>query len=220
MTLSTSRMLLPENSLRVPLSLTPTAEVSTLQQGNRSNVSNFTDAQLIRACLEKDEVAWQQLIERHGGLVYSIPRRYGLSVADAEDVFQNVFMIVLRRLSDLRNETSLRAWLITITRRETRRLHKRSVASEPLDESLADEAETPLDICQRSEQLALVHAALQKLGPRDRTLLTNLLRDPLPSYAELAERVGLAEGSIGAIRARCFRRFEAILLEMSPTSDF
>jgi RNA polymerase sigma factor (sigma-70 family) len=177
------------------------------------------DPALVRACLDGDEAAWKDLVERYGRLVYSIPRRYGLSAADADDVFQNVFTIVLRRLGELRNQTCLSAWLITITHREAQRFGRSTKPSSELDENLMDEKAPPLEEVQRFERAQIVRQALNRLAPRDRDLLTALMQDPPPSYVELATRFDLAVGSIGATRARCFKKLEAVLAEMGFDGD-
>ena len=40
---------------------------------------------LVRACREGSQAAWDEMVARYGRLVYSIPRRYGLTDADADD---------------------------------------------------------------------------------------------------------------------------------------
>src|SRR5512144_1837201 len=100
-------------SSEVPSLLGKNGKTSTpavdLRDGDRS------DQDLIQACLEGDETAWKDLVLRYGRLVYSVPRRYGLSAADADDVFQNVFTAVYRHLAGLRDQARLAAWLITIS---------------------------------------------------------------------------------------------------------
>ena len=49
-----------------------------------------SDPALVRACLAGRPEAWRELIDRYGRLVHSIPRRYGWSEADADDVFPDV----------------------------------------------------------------------------------------------------------------------------------
>jgi RNA polymerase sigma factor (sigma-70 family) len=178
-----------------------------------------TDPALVRACLDGDEAAWKGLVERYGRLVYSIPRRYGLSAADADDVFQNVFTIVLRHLGDLRKQTSLSAWLITITRREAQHFGSSAKPTSELDENVVDDKAPPLEDFQHYERAQTVRQALTRLAPRDRDLLTALLQDPPPSYVELATRFELAVGSIGATRARSFRKLEAVLVDMGFEGD-
>src|SRR4051812_34172643 len=89
---------------------TPKIEMSSISSANPR-----TDAELVRDCLNRDESAWYELIEKYKRLVYSIARRYGLGASEADDVFQNVFVIVLDHLSALKNASSLAGWLATIT---------------------------------------------------------------------------------------------------------
>src|SRR5688572_26701199 len=46
--------------------------------------------------------------------IYQTLRRRGLSVADAEDVVQDVFLVMWRRWTDYDRRRSLRAWLTGI----------------------------------------------------------------------------------------------------------
>ncbi|MBI4788066.1 MAG: sigma-70 family RNA polymerase sigma factor [Chloroflexi bacterium] len=173
------------------------------------------DSELVQQCLDGDQAAWKELVSRYARLVYSIPRRYGLAATDADDVFQNVFTIVFRRLGTLRNETRLTAWLITVTHRETMRLGKVLPRSDELDESAPDDDAPPLDQVQAWERQHLVHLALDQLGPPCRELVTALFLDSeTPNYEKIAARLGLAVGGIGPTRARCFRKLEAILIAL------
>ena len=58
--------------------------------------TEFSDAQLIQACLEGKEKAWQTLIGRYQRLVYSVPIRWGLSPEDSVDIFQAVWLDCFR----------------------------------------------------------------------------------------------------------------------------
>lgn len=171
------------------------------------------DSALIRACLDGDESAWKDLVTRYGRLVYSIPHRYGLSASDADDVFQNVFTIVYRQLPNLRDETRLAAWLITITHREARRVSTHLPVSADLDETAEDGSDPPFEQVQALERQHLVREALGQMGSPCRELLTALFLDPDSlSYEKLAARLGIPIGSIGPTRARCFKKLESILL--------
>lgn len=174
-----------------------------------------SDAQLIQGCLEGDEIAWKDLINRYGRLVYSVPRRYGLSPSDADDVFQNVFSLVFRRLAGLRNQQRLAPWLITISYRETQRVLKKSPPAGDIDEATPDGADPPPDQVQAWERQHVVHRALEQLGPPCRELLTALFLDSSESsYQQVSIRLGIPFGSIGPMRARCFRKLEAILVRL------
>jgi RNA polymerase sigma factor (sigma-70 family) len=170
------------------------------------------DAKLIRDCLTGRQSAWDELIERYSRLVYSIPLRVGLSAADADDVAQIVWGIVLRRLETLRDVERLSAWLIRTTYREAWRRGRQTRKHATLDESLTV-PEAPEDAeVERVESQHLVRRALEALDQRCRSLLTMLFLDKNErSYEEIADELGMKIGSIGPTRARCFKRMEQVL---------
>ena len=173
------------------------------------------DPDLIKACLSGDESAWKELVERYARLVYSIPYRQGFSSADAEDIFQIVFTIVYRRLESLRDQRVVAAWLIRITHHECQRLRRRSPDETELPESLPDSATPPDDEIEILERQHTVRAALKLLEPRCRELLIALfLESATPNYAELSRRLDIPVGSIGPMRARCFKKLEEKLVEI------
>lgn len=179
-----------------------------------------SDPELVRACLDGDEKAWKELVDRYGRLVYSIPRRHGLSPADADEVFQNVFTNVLRQLGSLRDRKLLAAWLIAIAHRESQRVGKRVLATAELDESMMDDEPSPVDRVQNWEREYLVRHAVEQMDPRCRELLGALfLESDKPSYQQIAARLGISVGSIGPIRARCFKKLETILESLGFRSE-
>ena len=176
----------------------------------------------IEACLRGDKRAWDEIVERYGRLVYSIPRRYGMSDADADEVFQNVFLILFRRLRSLEDRERLSAWLITTTHRECWRIGRQS-GMVGLDEQIADVGEPNTEDAVRWEQQHLVRVALETLGGRCEALLQRLfLNGGGGSYEDIARELGMKAGSIGPTRARCFRKLERILVDLGvhpPVDD-
>ena len=62
------------------------------------------------------------------------------------------------------------------------------------------------------EVQSYVRAAINTLDDRSRTLLTLLFYQAEPmSYAEIAEQLGVSEGSIGPTRARCLQKLRKAL---------
>lgn len=170
------------------------------------------DEQLVRRSAEGDQQAWAELVDRYKRLVYSIPRRYGLSDDLCDDVFQNTFVLLLRELKRLREPGGLTKWLMTTTHRECWRAAKRArtarMPAEMIAETYAPAAEDELLRWERQHRL---HHALETLGGRCEALLRAMYLDPArPSYAEVAQRLGLSVGSVGPVRARCMEK----LLEM------
>ncbi|MCW3100752.1 MAG: polymerase, sigma-24 subunit, subfamily [Chthonomonadaceae bacterium] len=184
-----------------------------------------TDRDLISACLTGDEVAWDALIDRYAALVFSVCVRMGMPQSDAEDIFQDVCLILFEHLEDIRDTARLSGWLISTTRREVwRASRKRNVtlASELGEaewemegaESVHPQKATgnPEGAILALAEQQLMREAVERLPERCRMLLLQLYAtdDPL-SYQELAEKFSLPVGSIGPTRARCLQNLRKIL---------
>ena len=166
-----------------------------------------------------DQGAWDELVERHAPLIWSICRRYHLGGADAEDVAQAVWLRLVDQLHRLREPAAIAGWLATTTRRECCRVLRTARRPEAAWPGL--DAETiPDDQAQTAEQELLAaerHAALREalahLTPREQQLLVSLAAVPPVPYAEISARLGIPVGSIGPTRGRCLdklRRYPAI----------
>jgi RNA polymerase sigma factor (sigma-70 family) len=186
-----------------------------------SKYNSFSDSQLIYACREGVEAAWDALVSRYERLVYTIPRRYGLTQAEVDDVFQSVWLLLLQHLDRIKQPERISAWLVTTARRESikrRRTteYKRVSYMEPDFFSKLEQTDrsTPEEIVIRYEQQQAVRHAMERLGERCRRLLQMLYYDsPKASYATIAATLNLAVGSIGAIRGRCLRKLNQLLEE-------
>ena len=176
----------------------------------------WSDARLIRYCLNGDERAWSALIEKYKNLIYSIPLKYGASPEDAADIFQSVCVELLSELPRLRKRASFRSWLITVTahqafqwKRKTRRRAEDELT--PADEERLETDPSP-DLVEQLQREQVMREAIAELPPRCREMITLLFfREPQLPYRDVARQLGLAVGSIGFIRGRCLKRLQRML---------
>jgi RNA polymerase sigma factor (sigma-70 family) len=174
-----------------------------------------SDEELLSACRQGDESAWEALVMRYQRLLYAIPRRAGLDEDVAAEVFQDVFAALLEKLDAIERPERLQAWLVTTAKRKTWRAITReqrfargdeAEAGEELDE-LPDNAPLPEETLVQLEEQHRVRQALARLDERCRTLLARLFyAEELPSYSDIAAELGIPEGSVGPTRARCLRK--------------
>lgn len=181
-----------------------------------------TEHELIERCLSGDDVAWGELVARYQGLIYSVPRRMGLSPDDAADVFQAVCILLYQRLDSVRDPNRLGGWLLTTATREAVRASRR-VRRDAQREGARDEDGEVLEADLRDirpladehreaiERAQLLRSALAELSERCRLLLEALLGDDEPNYRDIARRLDIPIGSIGPTRARCFARLRELL---------
>ena len=151
-------------------------------------------------------------------------RRFGLDEHAAADVFQTVFARLVEHLPRIADPQRLQAWIVTTAKREVLlalRRGQRTVSmtrnEDPNDDTaefdIADDAPLPEDALADLQQLELVRRALDRMDERCRELLLLLFRDDgdkLP-YEEVAQRLGMAVGSIGPTRARCLGKLRGLV---------
>ena len=188
----------------------------------------LSDAELIALCRQGRAAAWSTLVRRYQRLVYTVPRRAGLSEDAAADVFQICFSKLHEHLDRLTDASRVRAWLVTTARRETlqlledaRRMPAATGAepgadgddepSDPLAQ-LADPDPLPEELLSTLQQQHRLRQAVDRLDPRARQFVELMfLREEPASYQEISATLGIAEGSIGPTRARCLQKLRQIL---------
>jgi RNA polymerase sigma factor (sigma-70 family) len=173
----------------------------------------WSDSRLIQECLNGNDEAWSALIHKYKRLIYSIPIRCGLTPDDAADVFQSVCLEALSQLETLREPRALPKWLIQVAAHKSYRFKQLLSRSAPLEKDTGHGSNDPalppeaLEILHEAEREQLLREAIAGLSPRCAQLVQMLFFEepPLP-YAEVAQRLGIATGSIGFIRGRCLKR--------------
>jgi RNA polymerase sigma factor (sigma-70 family) len=195
--------------------MTPIAEPRPSQgEPDRS----WPDEELLIECGQGNEQAWVALVDKYRNLVYSVPVKYRMPPEDAADVFQSVWTELFSELPRLRNAGALRSWLMTVAghkcyqwkRRESIRNHVSNPGTEP-----ADPQATFVEWRQEVEREQSLRDAIDELPERCREMVRLLFyQQPVLPYKEIADRLGLAEGSIGFIRGRCLKKLRTALEAM------
>lgn len=93
---------------------------------------NRTSLSLILQATQQDPAAWERLVSLYSPLVYFWCQKSGLSRADLQDVFQEVFHALARNLHKFRpiENGTFRGWLRTLTRNKLND-HFRQAGLEP-----------------------------------------------------------------------------------------
>ena len=178
--------------------------------------TDISDHALVAECLSGNQEAWTQLLDRYKRLIYASTGRYGFDAQDRHDVFQGVCVEILKSLHSLRNISSLRHWVLTITLRQCYVLLKRKRAEraqEP-DETareVEDHRPNTMQIYLAAERAEKLREAMEELPQRCRMLLELLFFSEKTSYSELGSRLGLSKDTIGSVRLRCLDKLRKIL---------
>jgi len=81
-------------------------------------------ALLDRFAHRRDDVAFTDIMARHGPLVWRVCRRVLLDPGAAEDAFQATFLVLARRAGDIRQPSRLAGWLYGVALRVARQARR------------------------------------------------------------------------------------------------
>ncbi|CAN5424893.1 sigma-70 family RNA polymerase sigma factor [soil metagenome] len=171
-------------------------------------------AALVARAGKGDQAAYEVLVDRFAGLVWSIARSHRLNAADAGDVSQTTWLRFVEHLDRIREPERLAGWLSTTARNESIAVLRRQGRSVPTGHDLDDADETfladlgpaPDARLLGDERAVAVGKAFGGLPARCQELLRLLLHDPPISYEEIGATLDLPIGSIGPTRGRCLDR--------------
>jgi RNA polymerase sigma factor (sigma-70 family) len=185
-----------------------------------SSSTEASSAELLGRAAKGDQRAWDAIVNRYSGLVWSICRSCGLNQADAAEVSQTTWLRMVQHVDSIRDPERLGAWLSMTARREAWRIHRqtgRTVLVEETEvfediQSMGDDVDRGLLAAERQEAL---QEAFLVLSPHCQRLMRMLMADPAPSYAEVAAALDMPVGSIGPTRGRCLASLRDRLLELA-----
>ena len=72
---------------------------------------NIEDTDLISGCLAGDRRSQKQLYDKYSAKMYAVCMRYMGNADDAQDILQDGFVKVFRKLDSFRSEGSFEGWI-------------------------------------------------------------------------------------------------------------
>lgn len=121
-----------------------------------------------------------QIYDKHFDFVWRNARRLGVPEASAEDVAQDVFLIVQRRLADFDGRVPIQSWifgiLVRVVRDHRRSYRRKGARHVPLEQEVTRQAgvspgPTPVEQAERAERVRLLDRLLGELDEHKRALL-------------------------------------------------
>lgn len=163
------------------------------------------EKRLLKRMQKGEAEAFAEFVDRFGGRVHALARRYTRCEADAEDVTQEVFVALCKSIGNFRGESALGTWVYRVTVNIClKHQSRRPPESAPLDDlPVADAGPTPEDHAARAELSAQVEGALANLSDNHREVVVLHEMHGL-TYAECAEALGVP---IGTVKSRLFHAF-------------
>lgn len=163
---------------------------------NRPEADRAAEALLVNRCRRGDPGAFEEIYRRHSPRVYSLAYRLTGSLADAEDLLQEAFLLVHRKLDSFKGDSALGTWIYRLATNccvdfLRSRQHREDQATETLDEALPPTPRAAAAL--RVEHLDL-ERAIARLPPGYRSAF--VLHDVEGfGHNEVAAMLGIAEGT-------------------------
>jgi len=181
------------------------------------------DTRLVEEALQGSHVSFQLLIERYEQRVFNLIRHYTRNPVEIEDLAQETFLKVYRRLSSFQRQSSFYTWLYRIAVNtildSLKRRGRSPVQSvedlEAVPVSSSAGCPSPSATLEREELARITHEVLEELPEIFRTVLVLREYEEM-AYQDIADLLGI---SIGTVESRLFRaraRFKERLLQKHP----
>ena len=184
--------------------------------------------QTIYECQRGNALAWEALIKQYQGRVYGVAWYFFRNAEEAEDVSQEAFVKVYRRLGTFRNEVdSFVPWLLAITRNccidRLRKLKTKSRYEDQFEEEietisakLETQHDDPESINGEQQRRNLLYQALDEFDATNRDII--LLKDIQGMKTEdVAEILSLP---IGTVKSKSNRARIKLAKILSSLSDY
>lgn len=173
------------------------------------------NGELVKNFLSGDKRAFDRLVLKYQDRVFNLCYRFLGDYQEAEDLAQEIFVKIYRRLRNFRGDSALYTWIYRIavndcknklTSRQYRRRRRMVRLDNPGGENICppeigEDRLTPRAIVEGKERQFLIQKAINSLPPEQKMVV--VLRDieGLP-YEEIARVSGL---NLGTVKSRLFR---------------
>ncbi len=163
---------------------------------------------LVARCRQGDDLAWEALVRRLQGRVYSLAYHYLRNREEARDTAQDIFVRLYQKLDTLGEDRPFLPWLVRLARNccvdRLRRLEVRSRHNADIDDDLPEVAATmptPEESYVQGARDRTVHRALGQLSRTNREMI--LLKEI--QGLKMEEIADLLEVPLGTVKSRSSR---------------
>ncbi|HRG22740.1 MAG TPA: RNA polymerase sigma factor [Chitinophagaceae bacterium] len=155
---------------------------------------NISDNDLIRGCMESDRRMQEELYRRFSPRMYAVCLRYAGNAEEAEDILQEGFIKVFKKLDSFRNEGSFEGWIrrifVNTAIEHFRRKKYLLPVTEKEENTIEGKYTSVLDELGAKDIMALV----QELSPGYRTVFNMYVVEGY-THKEIADQLGISEGT-------------------------
>jgi len=155
---------------------------------------NIPESDLINGCIEGNRRMQEELYRRFSPRMYAVCLRYAGSTEEAEDILQEGFIKIFKKLDSFRNEGSFEGWIRRIFVNTAIEHFRRKRYLQPVTEKEENTLEgnylSVLDNLAERDIMELV----QQLSPGYRTVFNMYVVEGY-THKEIGDMLGISEGT-------------------------
>jgi RNA polymerase sigma factor (sigma-70 family) len=154
----------------------------------------INDADLINGCINNDRRMQEELYARFAPKMYAVCLRYAGNSEEAEDILQEGFIKIFKKLASFRSEGSFEGWIRRIFVNTSIEHFRRKTYMQPISEQEENTMEgkslSVLDSLAEKDLIQLI----QQLSPGYRTVFNMYVVEGY-THKEIGELLGISEGT-------------------------
>jgi RNA polymerase sigma-70 factor (ECF subfamily) len=151
------------------------------------------------------------LLEKNRGIIHKVCLMYTYTVADKEDLYQEICLQLWRSVGNYRGESKFTTWLYRVainTAINSIRKNKREIHTIELD----PDHHYQIKDKNREQQTSLLMKAISRLNKIDRAVILLWLEEK--KYEEISEIMGLTRSTVSVRLVRIRKKLEELIKEI------
>ncbi len=158
--------------------------------------------QLITNCKKQQPKAQEELYKRYASTLFSVCLKYASGYADAEDILQDAFMTIFKKIDQFQHKGSFEGWLKRIAINTALQRYRSQGVFNIINEDQLEEVEVEVD--DENIPLDYLLKIIQELPDRYRMVFNLYVLDG-HSHKEISKLLGITQGTSKSNLARARR---------------
>jgi RNA polymerase sigma-70 factor (ECF subfamily) len=164
------------------------------------------DDVFVHKTVEGDVEAFNELVNRHHTKIYGLAYRMLGNAEDAEDATQETFLEAYKSIKTFRFQSQFGTWLYSIglntcnqyiRKAKSRNRMLEAYTEDTAAQGMTEERKIPERMAIKAEQSQVVQAAIDRLPPKQREVVTLYYMQHL-KYKEIAEILNCSLGTVAS----------------------
>jgi RNA polymerase sigma-70 factor, ECF subfamily len=158
-------------------------------------MDSYSDMELVERSQGGDEAAFEQLVNRHYPTVYRVSYKWCGVKEDAEDITQEVFVKLARKLRMFGRRSSFSTWLYRVTINTAKDFIRKHHTKRRYDAAFEQDAGNPSQVSEEALEAGRLYRLLDQLPEKQKASILLVFAEGR-NHKEAAEILGCSETTV------------------------